>query len=231
MILALGMQPAPSADAHLSVLRIFNGVLGRGRGPRRGIPAGEPGAMLPWAPHRGLAGRIRAEAPVAAQPHEHGDGQIAQRFDELFRIVPGVKHEQWWGRAGRPRFDADQATRRRVTERFLSASTSGDLDALMGVLAPGVTLVTDGGGVVRAALRPIVGADKVARFLVAVPKQLPADLRAQVVALNGGPGVVFTSAGTPIGGLLLDVADGRVQTLYLVANPEKLAGLRDLQAS
>jgi RNA polymerase sigma-70 factor, ECF subfamily len=133
--------------------------------------------------------------------------------------------------ARRPRFDADQAMRRRVTERFLRASTSGDLDALMGVLAPGVTLVADGGGVVRAALRPIVGADKVARFLAAVPKKLPADLRAQVVELNGGPGVVFTAAGAPIGAVLLDVADGRVQTLYVMANPEKLAGVRDLPAS
>ena len=121
--------------------------------------------------------------------------------------------------------------RRRVTERLLTASINGDLDALMGVLAPGVTLVADGGGVVRAPLRSVAGADKVARFLVAVSQKQPADLRAHVAALNGAPGVVFPSAGAPIGVFLLDVADERVQTLYLVANPEKLAGVRDLEAS
>ncbi len=132
--------------------------------------------------------------------------------------------------ARRPRFDADQATRRRVTERFLAASTSGDLDALLGVLAPGVTLVADGGGVVRAPLRPIVGADKVGRFLVGVSQKLPVGLRVQVVALNDAPGMVLTAAGAPIGALLLDVAEDRVQTLYLVANPAKLAGVRDVAA-
>ena len=133
--------------------------------------------------------------------------------------------------ARRPRFNADQVMRRRVTERLLTASMNGDLDALMGVLAPGVTLVADGGGVVRAPLRSVAGADKVARFLVAVSQKQPADLRAHVVALNRAPGVVFRSAGSPIGVFLLDVADDQVQTLYLVANPEKLAGVRDLEAS
>ena len=133
--------------------------------------------------------------------------------------------------ARRPRFNADQVMRRRVTERLLTASMNGDLDALMGVLAPGVTLIADGGGVVRAPLRSVAGADKVARFLVAVLQKQPADLRAHVVALNRAPGVVFSSAGRPIGVFLLDVADDQVQTLYLVANPEKLAGVRDLEAS
>ena len=132
--------------------------------------------------------------------------------------------------ARRPRFNADQVMRRRVTERLLTTSMDGDLDALMGVLAPGVTLIADGGGVVRAPLRSVAGADKVARFLVAVSQKQPADLRAHVVALNRAPGVVFTSAGMPIGVFLLDVADDLVQTLYLVANPEKLAGVRDLEA-
>src|SRR3712207_1343019 len=67
-------------------------------------------------------------------------------------------------RERRPRFDTDQATRQRVTERFLMATTNGALEALMEVLAPGVTLVADGGGRTRAPLHPIYGADKVARL-------------------------------------------------------------------
>jgi RNA polymerase sigma factor (sigma-70 family) len=68
------------------------------------------------------------------------------------------------------RFETDQATRQRVTERFLTASTSGDLNALMEVLAPGVALVGDGGGRALAPPRPIRGAERVARFLVAIQK-------------------------------------------------------------
>jgi hypothetical protein len=71
-------------------------------------------------------------------------------------------------RERRPRFDTDQTTCQRVTEHFLEATTNGDLDALIEVLAPGVRLVTDGGGRVLAARRPIQGADKVARFLLSV---------------------------------------------------------------
>lgn len=69
---------------------------------------------------------------------------------------------------GRTRFDADRATRQRVTEQFLAACDSGDLRALMAVLAPGVTLYADSGGRVRAPRRPIVGADRVARFFLSV---------------------------------------------------------------
>src|ERR671911_144382 len=102
------------------------------------------------------------------------------------------------------RFETDLATRQRVTERFLAATTSGDLDALMEVLAPGVTLVSDGGGRVLAARRPIQGADKVARFLLSVStdervakfleavttEPLPDLLRARIAWVNGGPGIV-----------------------------------------
>src|SRR5215210_2014770 len=68
----------------------------------------------------------------------------------------------------RSRFDADESEQRRVTERFLEAASNGDLEALMEVLSPGVTLVADGGGRALAPRRPLRGADKVARFLVAI---------------------------------------------------------------
>ena len=70
--------------------------------------------------------------------------------------------------ARRPRFDTDRRAQREVTERFLAAAAGGDVEALLAVLAPDVVLVTDGGGKAKAALRPIAGADKVARFVAAV---------------------------------------------------------------
>jgi RNA polymerase sigma factor (sigma-70 family) len=142
-----------------------------------------------------------------------------------------------------PRFDTDQATRQRVTERFLTATTNGDLEALMEVLAPGVTLVADGGGRTRAPLHPIYGADKVARFLLSVSTQdkvakfleaitaeaLPDLLRAHVTRINGEPGIVLTYEGTPVTTIVLDVSEGVVQTIHLVANPEKLMGVRAVE--
>ena len=71
-------------------------------------------------------------------------------------------------RERRTRFEADRSEQRRATERFLEAASNGDLEALMKVLSPGVTLVADGGGKALAPRRPVLGAEKVARFLVAI---------------------------------------------------------------
>src|ERR687898_418932 len=138
----------------------------------------------------------------------------------------------------RSRFDADQSEQRRVTESFLEATSTGDLDGLMAVLSPGVTLVADGGGRALAPRRPVRGAEKVARVLLAVATEermtrflrsvgsepIAADLRVHLAPVNGGPGIVITSEGRPVSTLVLDVDDGAVQTIHLVANPEKLAG-------
>ncbi len=126
----------------------------------------------------------------------------------------------------RPRFDRDAATRGLVTERFLAAATSGDVKSLLQVLAPDVTLVADGGGLVRAPLRPVSGVDKVVRFLVAVQarESFPAETF-QLITVNGGPGIVVGAPDSVPSILILDVGDGVVQTIYLVSNPNKLTGL------
>jgi RNA polymerase sigma-70 factor (ECF subfamily) len=112
-----------------------------------------------------------------------------------------------------------------VTERFLAAAAGGDVDALMELLAPDVSLVSDGGGVVRAALRPIEGADAVARWLAGVAARGLAEPSMEVVELNGGPAAVVRSRGELQAAIVLGVAGGRVRAIYLVANPEKLAWL------
>jgi RNA polymerase sigma-70 factor (TIGR02957 family) len=142
----------------------------------------------------------------------------------------------------RSRFDADQSEQRRVTERFLQATSTGNLDALMAVLSPGVTLVADGGGRVLAPRRPVLGAEKVARFLLAVATEermarflksvgsepIVANLRVSLVPVNGGSGILVVSEDKPISVLVLGVSDGLVRTIYLVANPQKLDGVRGI---
>ncbi|MGD9893487.1 MAG: RNA polymerase sigma-70 factor [Dehalococcoidia bacterium] len=125
------------------------------------------------------------------------------------------------------RYTTDQQMHQQVTERFLTACTTGDIPGLMSVLAPGVTLVADGGGRAPAPSRPIEGADKVARFLAAViERELASGLRIVRMDVNGGPGFVAVSGTAPVATMTFDVADGRVQAIYLVANPDKLTAVR-----
>jgi RNA polymerase sigma-70 factor (ECF subfamily) len=88
-------------------------------------------------------------------------------------------------------------------------------------------LTSDGGGRTKAALRPIIGADKVARFLAAITAQglaLP-DLEVAVTDVNGIPGVVAWVGGVPYMALVLLVADELVEQVLIMVNPDKLAGL------
>ncbi|SDF88369.1 RNA polymerase sigma-70 factor, ECF subfamily [Blastococcus aurantiacus] len=129
--------------------------------------------------------------------------------------------------ARRPRFDTDPGAQRAVTERFLAACAGGDVEALLAALAPDAVLVSDGGGKARAALRPITGADKVARFAVGIACQglaLPG-LRVEILDVNGASAVVAWAEGVPLMTMSLVVADGLVTQVLVVRNPDKLAGL------
>jgi RNA polymerase sigma-70 factor (ECF subfamily) len=155
--------------------------------------------------------------------------EIAQALDRSETSVRQLgtrarKHVE----ARRPRFSIDREERRAVTDRFIDATLGGDINKLMEVLAPDVTLWTDGGGKVRAALRTIHGADKVGRWLSSVTGQpyagvRPEDMRIRLADLNGVPGIVVDGPDRPIGAITVDVDDqGRVVAVHLVANPDKL---------
>ncbi|MER6142107.1 RNA polymerase sigma-70 factor [Streptomyces sparsogenes] len=131
-------------------------------------------------------------------------------------------------RARRPRFTADRSRQREVTERFFAAATGGDVNALMELLSPDVTLWTDGGGKVRQALKPVVGAATVAAWFAAIGTVTyqgiePADMKAELAWINGGPGVVFSGAGRVIATVTFDFdGEGRITAIHNVANPDKL---------
>ncbi|MFF8195411.1 RNA polymerase sigma-70 factor [Streptomyces bobili] len=125
----------------------------------------------------------------------------------------------------RPRYDVDPVQRRELTERFLVAAAEGDLAGLLDLLAPDVRLVGDSGGKSKAPLRVLESADHVGRFLVGVNRKRVPDLSVRVLELNGGPAVLVLSGGKPDSVLQLDVADGRIQTVYAVRNPDKLRAL------
>ncbi|WP_067135240.1 RNA polymerase sigma-70 factor [Microtetraspora malaysiensis] len=135
--------------------------------------------------------------------------------------------------ARRPRFAADRSRQRAVTERFFAAATGGDVNALMELLSPDVTLWTDGGGKVRQALRPVVGAATVAGWFAAIGTVTyqgvePADMNAELVEINGGPGIVFSGPGRVIATVTFDFdGDGRITAIHNVANPDKLLAVAD----
>ncbi|OBA69507.1 RNA polymerase subunit sigma-24 [Mycobacterium sp. 1554424.7] len=161
-------------------------------------------------------------------------GEIASAVERSEAAVRQAGHRaRNHVQARRPRFEADRGKKRAVTERFFAAATGGDINDLMQLLAPDVTLWTDGGGKVRQALRPVEGMAKVAAWLAGVTKRPYegveiADMTAEVVDINGGPGIVFSASGRVIATLTVELdADGRIAVIHNVANPEKLHAVAD----
>lgn len=133
--------------------------------------------------------------------------------------------------ARRPRVEVDRAEQEQVVERFLAAFNTGDLQGLMDALAPDVVAVADGGGKVRgAALRPIVGAERLARYVFGGLAKFGVEPVATPAWINGGPGARVEVDGTLVGVLSLTVEHGRITRIFSVANPDKLARF-DAEAS
>lgn len=154
---------------------------------------------------------------------------FAESYEEVAtavdKSVPAVRQIAHRARehvaARRPRTKVSEQERRAVVARFLAALETGDLAGLVDVLAPDVVLVTDGGGVKKAALRPIVGVEKVLRFLTAV--QPPsAVVEAMAVVVNGEPALRIDIDGEPDSIVTAEVDHGAVVRLLVVRNPEKL---------
>lgn len=129
-------------------------------------------------------------------------------------------------RERRPRTVTDPSEHARVTEAFMNAAVGGDVQALLAVLAPDVMVMTDGGGATKAALRPIHGADKAARFLAAISRDTPG-VRWALAGLNGRGGVLVYLGDQLLGTVDLDTAEGQVTALRVQLNPAKLAGVRN----
>ena len=118
--------------------------------------------------------------------------------------------------------EVDSPSGQRVADQFVHATIAGDIDTLLGLLAPDVVLVSDGGPKQRAARRPVEGADMVARFLTNVVHKIPASPHLTQRTVNGEPGLVLSFAGQPFLAMALEIDDGRIQAVRMVVNPDKL---------
>jgi RNA polymerase sigma-70 factor (ECF subfamily) len=163
---------------------------------------------------------------VLREVFDVGYDDIAAAVDKSPAAVRQVMHRARERVAERrPRGEVTRRERDVVIERFLGATTTGDLQGLLDVMSPDVVLVTDGGGFRQAALRPILGRDKVLRFLAGVTGD---GWPVEVIEVNGSPGlrVVVDGELDTVGTVLVE--DGLVTGIYIVRNPEKLRRLDEV---
>ena len=151
--------------------------------------------------------------------------EIAQTVDKSVANVRQIAHRaRSHVHARRPRVATEPAEHRAAVERFKLAAETGDVELLVRLLAPDVVLTNDGGGVVRAALRPIIGRDKVLRFLAGVMSGRE-EAEVELVDVNGTTGLVFRFGGVLDSVATFDIEDGVATRLWVLRNPEKLLRL------
>jgi RNA polymerase sigma-70 factor (ECF subfamily) len=108
-----------------------------------------------------------------------------------------------------------------IVRDFKQAQGAKDIDALIGLLDPDATTIADGGGLVTAALRPIEGAEQIARRYVDIAGQAP-NLTILERTVNGQPGLVAQQDGVTVTVFAFDVAGDQIKHIWAVRNPEKL---------
>ena len=128
---------------------------------------------------------------------------------------------------GRPRFEADRRRQEQLARRFLEAFEEGDVDGFVELLADDVVFVGDGGGKGRGISRPVYGRRSVIRLLSSfLPPFRAADARVRLGELNGQPGALFFDAEDRLVNVFsFEIADGAIQAVRSVINPDKLGHL------
>ena len=167
---------------------------------------------------------------VLAEVFDYPHPEIAAILGKQPAAVRQVAHRaRKHVQARRPRFPADPQVREQVTERFVAALLGGDLAAFLRLLAPEVTVWTDGGGAARmSGLRGVQPRDRVARMLAVGSFRPRPEVNCVYRSVNGDLSVVLLSAGSPFAVLMLDLVpgDGAVTGVYAVTNPGKLTHVR-----
>jgi len=131
-------------------------------------------------------------------------------------------------RDSRPRFSVSRRESEEIVRRFRHATVTGDVESLLAVLHDDATLVADGGGKVSAATRPVLGADRIAKFMLGYAGKVHwAESDFQIVTINGAPGLLLRHPLAGDGTYSFDIEDGRIRAIYVVRNPDKLRAFLD----
>jgi RNA polymerase sigma-70 factor (TIGR02957 family) len=152
---------------------------------------------------------------------------IAEAVDKSPAAVRQIAHRaRAHVAARRPRRGVSPAETRGALQAFQAAVETGDLQRLLDILAPDVVFLGDGGGVVQAVPRPVVGVDKVARLLAAGLGKIAATLSLQPAQVNGYPALILRHHGEIDTVVAVRIDDGLITGLYAVRNPEKLSHMK-----
>ena len=121
------------------------------------------------------------------------------------------------------RFDPSREETDRITARFIETTRSGDLSGLIALFSEDAVMTSDGGGKAKAALHPVKGADSIARFVMGVLRKNE-DLNPlhTLTEINSQPAFMTTISGRLASVTILDIRDGLIRNLFIVANPDKL---------
>lgn len=129
----------------------------------------------------------------------------------------------------RRHFDTSPQEHRELLERFVGAAREGNVERLVAMLADDAVMHIDGGAGPGGVPNVVASAEKIARGLSAGAKNLPTGVVVRSMSINGQPGIVTYLDRKPLSALVIDVRAGRVQGVYIVARPEKLHHLPDLE--
>lgn len=114
----------------------------------------------------------------------------------------------------------------RLVREFVEASRTGSLADLMALLTENAVLYSDGGGKVRAAIRPVLGPDRIARMLIGLRRFNVGTPPVRFVRINGSPGAVTRGSDGNVSAMTFATEGGRVKAIYIVRNPDKLTRIR-----
>jgi RNA polymerase sigma-70 factor (ECF subfamily) len=161
---------------------------------------------------------------VLREVFDLGYDEIAGAVDKSPAAVRQIAHRaRAHVAARRPRGPVSSTETREVLASFQRAVETGDLQGLLDLLAPDVVLMGDGGGVKQAVLRPVVGADRVARLLTQGPGRIDAVLAYEPAPVNGFPALIVRLDGELDTVVTVRMDDGLITGLYAVRNPDKLS--------
>ena len=124
--------------------------------------------------------------------------------------------------AGESRYEITPEQLREISARFVQATSNGDMAGLIELLSDDVTVWSDGGGKVPAALNPIYGPAKVARYFIGVARKMPPSTQMRTVRVNGRPGFITWVAGAVYLVAEVSFRDGKIDGMRVVRNPDKL---------
>ncbi|MCF3144248.1 RNA polymerase sigma-70 factor [Streptomyces platensis] len=150
-------------------------------------------------------------------------GEIAASVGKTEVTVRQIAHRaRRHVQSRRRRFEPDSGVTGQIVQRFLHAATTGEVQTLMDLLAPDAVQISDGGGKVVAARRPITGRAEVARFVLGVLRTTTTATRIEHATYNGMPAARFVTGDALDWLVAFEIHDGRITGLYGVRNPDKL---------